>query len=199
MKLSDYQQLMEALALRFADPGYQPDWAPAADQPPWDTNTEPQRAAFKSYVNAQLDELERRVREERIRQLEEDEQVPELIRQLGEGLQRGFSVAQARIADWKAEHPGRSMDDYMKWERRLFERRETGKVRRGPTKADIGDLARHPTTLAAIDVRRMRYVLFPRLWGRKNRTIKPTAEEIAADRHDVAVSAVQSRMNKSRE
>jgi hypothetical protein len=197
-QLSEYQQLIEGIALKFVNPEYQPDWMPAEDQPPWDTNTEAQRAVFKSYVNAQLDELERRIRAERIAQLEADETLPETIRQLADGVQRGFAIAHVRVEDFKALHPGATVNDLIKWERRMIEQRETGKVRRGPTKADPGEQANHSTVLAAFDVRRMRYVIFPRFWGRKNRTSKPTAEEIAAERHNAPLSAVQSRINKSK-
>jgi hypothetical protein len=198
-RLSEYQQLIEGIALKFADPAYQPDWVPATDQPPWETHTDAQRAAFKSYVNVQLDELERRIRQERVQQLEADETLPDLMRQVADGLQRGLSVAQVRMDDFKAEHPGATVQDFMKWERRLLERRETGSVRRGPTKADPGERANHPTMLAAFDVRRMRQVIFPRFWNHRNRTTRPTAEDIAAERHNVSKSALQSRINKSKD
>jgi len=194
-RLSQYQELIEGIALKFAHPAYQPDWT-TADLPAWDTNTEAQRAAFKSFVNAQLDELEARIRAERIEQLEADELLPGTMRQLADGLQRGMAVAQTRIDDFKAEHPGATMDDFIKWESRLIERKQTGKVRRGPTK---GSGLNKATVDAALDVRRMRDVIFQRFWGRRNRTTKPTAEEIAAERHDVTVSALLSRINKSKD
>jgi hypothetical protein len=194
-RLSPYREMIESIAARYADPGFAPEWS-GVDKPRWETNTPEQRATFKAYVNRQLDELEERVRADRVKQLEE-EVTPEMLAEFGAAVVNNIKLAQVRIADFKALHPGKTVNDYIKLERRMQEQQQTGTIRRGPTKADPGEQARHPSALAAIDVRRMRDVIFPRFWGHKNRTVKPTAEEIAAERHGIRPSAVKSRINKS--
>lgn len=185
------RDMIEDIVRRYADPAYAPDWLADQECPEWETHTPEQRRAFAAHVNRLLDELEDRAKAERAKELE-PELTPAMLAKLGEGV----AVAGVRLAAQAELHPGLSINELAKLERRAKEQAATGKKRRGPTKADPSERTHLPAALAARDVRRMRDVIFPRFWGRKNRALKPTAEEIAAARHGTTPSAVKARLEK---
>ena len=170
--------------LPFADPAHAPDW-PSRDDPerPVWGGTDEKR--FTDYCLRQLDELDRRAR---IWSAEETEMLPKLFEAVAKLDVRSLTGQERALAamgiDW-AEFEKRSR------------RAKAGQGGPGPTVADPAARASLPVALAAQDMAKLRFVIFPRFWGRQRLT-RPRPEEIAARRQGCDASAAASWYENNR-
>ncbi len=155
--------------LPFADPAHEPDWLSRDDpeRPGWLTRDEER---FTTYCLRQLDELDRRAREP---SAEAREALDLLWSHRDKSLERSLPIILDNI--------GWTQEQYRTAQRRKLEEYETDARRTGPTRADPRDRDERPSALAAQDIAKLRFVIFPRFWGKQNRK-RPSSAEIAAYR-----------------
>ena len=172
---------------RYADPDHAPDWV--AEPPPrW-------KAEFAAWASAQLDELERRVRAERISELEE-EVTPERLRLMAKGLRAAQPIIEAKMAGIRMSEPKADFNRMAEIEHTASLREATGQSgKRGRTAS--GADWHSPTAKAARDLWRLRQVILPRFWreagkGGVGPRQEALAEMAAARHHGVKPSAVLS-------
>ena len=155
--------------LPFADPAHAPDWLSRTDpqRPRWLTTDE---EALAQYCLDQLDELDRRAM---ALSAEASEAINLLWRNRDKSLEGSLGIFLDNI--------GWTREQYETAKRRKSEERDTEQMRSGPTRADPRRRNELPSALAAQDIAKLRFVIFPRFWDRKNRK-RPSAEQIAARR-----------------
>jgi hypothetical protein len=171
--------------LLFADPGFAPDWPSRDDpaRPKWPTGRA-DAPPFVAYCLAQLVELDRRAAA-----LERERPSPMLdaLFEASEEESRDYRRLLPRFLD----EIGMDRAEFEKRKRREAERLFSDTQRRGPTRADPYERHMSPTARAAEDMAKLRFVIFPRFWGRKNISA-PSVSEIAAQRWGCKSSAAES-------
>lgn len=181
----------------FADPAFAPDWRPE-DRPDWPAKPTGEAAdAFGAYCLRQLDELNRRAW---------------MLRQKGTRpnpmMDRLWEASREYHGEYERQLPhfldmiGMSREEYEKLILRRLEEDDAGESRRGPTKNAPRSGDRHPSSLAAEDMAKLRFVIFPRFWldtERNDRTFNArSVAHLAASRYaDCEPGAAYSRYNKS--
>jgi hypothetical protein len=189
----------------YADRHYAPDWD-TSDRPSFNTVTDEQRANFIAYCLRQLDELDRRVAETltldqtdhpgRSRHWHPDLMIQRMwYAGADERHQHARFLEQIGMTPDQYEKARRQMDDRMA---RADEDGFAADPRTGPPVRDPAERAADGSAMAAIDMWKLRQVIFPRVWGRKNRERAPKAEDIASQRHSVPASAIAARYENDR-
>jgi hypothetical protein len=189
----------------YADHEYAPDWA-TSDRPSFNPVTDEQRAAFIVYCLRQLDELDRRVSETLMQDRSDlpgrgRHWHPDLMIQrmwyagAAERHQHARFLEQIGMTPDEYERARRQMDDRMA---RADEDGLAADRRTGPASRDPIERATDKTAIAAMDMWKLRRVIFPRFWGRKNRERAPKAEDIASQRHGIPASAIAARYENDR-
>lgn len=166
--------------LPFANPSFAPDWLSRDDpeRPPWPTGSQDAKR-FTAYCIRKLDELDRRA------------VIPsdalDVLWAAGIEENRDYKRLLPRFLD----EIGIDQQEYERLKRRERERLQTGRERKGPTKADPIDRAQLLSARAAHDMAKLRFVIYPRFWGRKNLTL-PSVQEIASTRQGCKASAADA-------
>lgn len=170
--------------LPFADPAHDPDWLSRNDpaRPAWLSRDE---ETFTAYCLTQLGELDRRA----CTLNRESAAVLDL-------LWRNRDAEMERCLPLFLDMIGWSREQFERAKRRKLEEWEVEATRAGPTKAGP-DRQRLPSALAAQDIAKLRFVIFPRFWDRQNRK-RPSAEEIAARRHGCTPAEAESWYENNR-
>lgn len=165
--------------LPFADPGHEPDWLSRDDPdlPRWLTTDE---EAFMLYCIEQLGELDRRAN-----------RATDRSRAMLDMLWQHREVDFDRHLPIFLDIIGWTRDQFETARRRKLEEYSTDTTRTGPTLADPQAREGSASALAAHDIAKLRFVIFPRFWGRKRRK-RPSAEAIAARRQGCSPTAAES-------
>lgn len=175
---------------RYATPAHAPDWR-GEDRPPWTRHSEEHKRAFVAWAIRQLEELERRVRAERIAEIEAawNTEIVPAARKLGETLEAGWPQLHQKIAGVRLAKPGATINDIVGMER-LQEVRKASGWKGGSGRPASGADPKSPAALAAQDIWRLRQVILSRFWPEAGKGGHgPTNEElakIAASRHQGA-------------
>ena len=166
------------LERRYADPAHASDWT-AEDRPPWTPGNERGKLAFAAWALAQLDELERRVRADRIREVEEAA-TPERLRLMAKGLRAAQPIIEAKMAGIRMAEPKADFNRMADIEHTSSVREATGQSgKRGRTAS--GADPHSPAAKAARDLWRLRRVILPRFWPEAGRGgVGPRNDALAA-------------------
>jgi hypothetical protein len=176
--------------LPFADPMHAPEWAPE-ERPGW-LSRPADFPAFAAFCLRQLDELDRRAAGAAA-QASASNPIMDALWSSSEDENRQFRRQLPRFLD----EIGMDREEYQTRKRREMERLATEQDRRGPTKADPDKRQHLPAALAAQDMAKLRFVIFPRFWGRKN-LASPWLGMIAAQRRGCEPSAAESWYENNR-
>lgn len=170
--------------LPFADPAHAPDWSSRddPDRPAWGTTDE---ARFTAYCIRQLEELDRRAL---LWSDEEREMLPDLFAAISRWDLKSLAKEEQMLAAIGL--------DWQQFEKRS-RRAQAGQTGTGPTVSDPAARAKLPAALAAQDMAKLRFVIFPRFWNRQRLT-RPSAEEIAAQRYGCDKTAAASWYENNR-
>jgi hypothetical protein len=193
-----------SLYVPFADPSFAPDWV-AGDRPDWPNDPrDAQEARFRAYCLSQLNELEKRA----VPTPDGDSEAIEAWAKLSGAM---LPALRAIKSDFEANPPplwratGLDPKDLDRHQRIQIERRrkeaagersQPGKIANAPGSKD-----EHPSWLAAEEMAKLRFVIFPRLWSSEERdktaiTNEELARLAAARFPGVNHSAVLSRWSK---
>lgn len=176
--------------LSFADPGHVPDWA-AEDRPGW-LERPADFPAFAAFCLRQLDELDRRATAAAAAQTSAPDPIMDALWTASSEENEEYRRQLPRFLD----EIGMERQDYETRKRREMERLATERERRGPTKADPDKRQHLPAALAAQDMAKLRFVIFPRFWGRKNLS-RPWPDKIAAQRRGCTEAEARSWYNNN--
>ena len=156
----------------YASQSYQPGWT--ADAPPrW-------KREVGAWLNQRLDELERRVRDERIHRLP-----PDAGQRLADALAAAMPAFLMKEKAMRAVKPKATFNDLVRSEERQSAGWEGGVGRPG-TDTDPNTATAH----AARDLWRIRHVILPRFWSKAAKPTNAELTAIVAARHNgVSASA----------
>jgi hypothetical protein len=161
------------LERRYADPAFTPGWT--TDRPPW-ASSDKVRSEFAAWASAQLDELQRRVRADRIAELEE-EITPELLQAAARGLKGSIPRMLAKADGVRLVEPNADFNRMCE----LEELRERQGGKGGPGRPASGADSKTLTAQAARDLWRLRQVILPRFWPEAGKGgVGPKNEALAA-------------------
>jgi hypothetical protein len=161
------------LERRYADPAYRPGWT--SDRAPW-ASSDNVRREFGAWAFEQLDELQRRVRADRIKELEA-EITPELLQAAARGLKGAIPRMLAKAEGVRLVEPNADFNRICE----LEELRERQGGKGGPGRPASGADPNTPTAQAARDLWRLRQVILPRFWPEAGKGgVGPTNEALAA-------------------
>lgn len=169
---------------RFADPAYCPRWRAGADGPPWAAVGADQKRRFGEWVSRKLDQLDRITAA--VRRAEIEPHVPEIAAAGAKGLAAGIPALNEKLAAMRTMMPNATINDIVKKER-LKEIRKASGWEGGAGRPASGADETTPNALAALDMWRIRKVIFPRFWPEQAkggwRRDKLDVAKIAAARH----------------